>query len=63
MALRSFMFGPPVIEFAITGTAGLMIGQAGLTKDFGLVAGAIVLLLNGSQLLSVDGWLAKNTEK
>jgi uncharacterized membrane protein YphA (DoxX/SURF4 family) len=52
-----------VIEFAITGTTGLMIGQAGLTKDFGLMAGAVVLLLNGSQVLSVDGWLAKNSGK
>jgi uncharacterized membrane protein YphA (DoxX/SURF4 family) len=52
-----------VVEFAITGTAGLIAGQAGLIKDFGLMAGAIVLLLNGSQLLSVDGLIAKRIGK
>ena len=44
-----------VIEFAITGTTGVLIGNAGLAKDFGLLAGALVLLLNGSPLLSIDG--------
>jgi uncharacterized membrane protein YphA (DoxX/SURF4 family) len=48
-----------IIEFAITGTTGLLMGTSGLLKDFGLLAGALVLLLNGSLLLSLDGWLAK----
>jgi uncharacterized membrane protein YphA (DoxX/SURF4 family) len=49
-----------VVEFAVTGTTGLMIGQGGLIKDFGLMAGALVLLMNGSQRLSLDGLFAKN---
>jgi uncharacterized membrane protein YphA (DoxX/SURF4 family) len=52
-----------VVEFAITGTTGIMLGQIALTKDFGLLAGAFVLLLNGSQLLSLDGILGKRTSK
>ncbi len=52
-----------VVEFAITGTTGLMIGQVGLLKDFGLMAGALVLLFNGSQMLSLDGLLAKKLGK
>lgn len=52
-----------VVEFAITGTIGLTIGQGGLTKDFGLMAGALVLLMNGSQKLSLDGLLAKQAVK
>jgi uncharacterized membrane protein YphA (DoxX/SURF4 family) len=51
------------VEFAITGTIGLMGGLGGLLKDYGLMAGGLVLLLNGSQLLSVDGLLAKRTAK
>ncbi|MGA3108032.1 MAG: DoxX family protein [Candidatus Bathyarchaeia archaeon] len=52
-----------VVEFAITGTIGLTIGQGGLIKDFGLMAGALVLLVNGSQKLSLDGLLAKQAVK
>ena len=51
------------IEFAITGTAGLTMGIGAIMKDYGLMAGAIVLLLNGSQFLSVDGLIAKSTAK
>ena len=51
------------IEFAITGTAGLTMGIGALMKDYGLMAGAIVLLLNGSPLLSVDGLLAEKTAR
>lgn len=52
-----------VVEFAITGTTGVMTGSAGLAKDFGLFAGALVLLLNGSMLLSIDGVIAKRRNK
>lgn len=52
-----------VVEFAITGTIGLTIGQGGLIKDFGLMAGALVLVMNGSQKLSLDGVLAKQEVK
>lgn len=48
-----------VVEFAITGTAGVLAGNGGLAKDFGLCAGALVLFLNGSPALSIDGLLAK----
>lgn len=51
------------VEFAITGTTGLMLGVGGLLKDYGLMAGGIVLLLNGSQRLSIDGLLAKRVAK
>jgi len=51
------------VEFAITGTVGLIMGVGGLLKDYGLMAGGIVLLLNGSQLLSLDGLLTENTKK
>ncbi len=51
------------IEFAITGTVGLTMGIGALTKDYGLMAGAIVLLLNGSPLLSIDGFLAESKAK
>ena len=51
------------VEFAITGTIGLMLGLSGLLKDYGLMAGAIVLLLNGSQVLSIDGLIAKRMTK
>jgi len=51
------------VEFAITGTIGLVMGIGGLLKDYGLMAGGIVLLLNGSQLLSVDGLLATGRTK
>ena len=40
------------IEFAITGLMGV-------TKDFGLFAGALVLLFYGSFMLSADGLIAK----
>jgi uncharacterized membrane protein YphA (DoxX/SURF4 family) len=49
----------PVVEFAITGTLGVMTGTSALMKDFGLLAGALVLLANGSPLLSIDGLIAK----
>jgi uncharacterized membrane protein YphA (DoxX/SURF4 family) len=52
-----------VVEFAITGTIGLTTGTSGLLKDYGLMAGALVLLLNGSQKLSLDGLLAKKMGK
>lgn len=52
-----------IIEFAITGTTGIMGGNAGLAKDLGLFAGGLVLLMNGSLVLSVDGWLAKKSNK
>jgi uncharacterized membrane protein YphA (DoxX/SURF4 family) len=53
----------PVVEFAITGTVGLMGGIGALTKDYGLMAGALVLLANGSPLLSIDGLLAKKLNR
>ena len=49
------------VEFAITGTTGLMLGVSGRLKDYGLTAGA--LLLNCSQVLSIDGFLAKRKAK
>ena len=52
-----------LVEFAITGTTGLMIGNSGLVKDIGLMAGALVLVMNGSQLLGLDGLLANKVEK
>lgn len=52
-----------IVEFVITGTTGVMAGQGGLMKDFGLMAGALVLLANGSPALSVDGLLAKRLKK
>jgi hypothetical protein len=39
-----------------------MTGSSGLLKDFELMAGALVLLMNGSQLLSVDSLPAKKME-
>lgn len=51
------------VEFAITGTAGLTMGVGALLKDYGLMTGGIVLLLNGSQALSVDGLFAKRMAK
>ena len=51
------------VEFAITGTAGLAMGVGGLLKDYGLMACGIVLLLNGSQVLSIDGLLDRSTAK
>lgn len=48
-----------LVEFAITGTTGVLSGNVGLAKDFGLMAGALVLLANSSPLLSVDGLIAK----
>lgn len=41
-----------VVEFAITGTSGIL-------GDYTRMAGALVLLLNGSLLLSIDGLIAK----
>ena len=46
-----------VVEFAITGTNGLFRGALG---DYSLMAGSLVLLLNGSLLLSIDGLIAKS---
>lgn len=48
-----------IFEFAITGMTGLVMGSSGLMKDFGLLARALVLVLNGSLLLRLDGGLAK----
>jgi uncharacterized membrane protein YphA (DoxX/SURF4 family) len=53
----------PIVEFAITGTTGVMGGSAGLAKDFGLFACALVLLANGSPVLSIDGLIAKKANK
>ena len=53
----------PVVEFAITGMTGVLTGNVGLAKDFGLFAGGLVLLLNGSPVLSVDAWLARKAGK
>jgi len=52
-----------VIEFAITGASGVLFGIPALMKDFGLLAGALVLLLNGSAVLSLDGLLSKRASK
>jgi uncharacterized membrane protein YphA (DoxX/SURF4 family) len=52
-----------IVEFAITGIAGIMNGNVGLAKDIGLLAGALVLLANGSPLLSIDGLIAKKANK
>ena len=52
-----------IVEFAITGTTGVLGGNAGLAKDFGLLAGALVLLANGSPLLSIDGLLSRKSNK
>ncbi len=49
-----------VVEFAITGTNGLLRGVPG---DYALMAGSLVLLLNGSLLLSIDGLIAKKKKK
>ncbi len=49
-----------LVEFAITGSTGVMIGNPGLAKDFALFAGALGLLLNGCFLLSIDALLAKS---
>jgi len=46
-----------VVEFAITGTNGLI--TRGFINDYALMAGSLVLLLNGSLLLSIDGLIAK----
>lgn len=48
-----------VVEFAITGTTGVLTGNVGLAKDFGLMAASLVLLVNGSPRLSLDGVIAK----
>ncbi|MGA2783914.1 MAG: DoxX family protein [Candidatus Bathyarchaeia archaeon] len=45
-----------VVEFAITGTNGLLRGSLG---DYSLMAGSLVLLLHGSFRLSLDGLIAK----
>lgn len=48
-----------VVEFAITGTTGVLSGNVGLAKDFGLMTASLVLLVNGSPKLSLDGIIAK----
>lgn len=48
-----------VIEFAITGTSGVLAGNVGLAKDFALLAASLVLVVNGSPRLSLDGIIAK----
>jgi uncharacterized membrane protein YphA (DoxX/SURF4 family) len=53
----------PVVEFAITGSVGLMGGVGALTKDYALMAAALVLLANGSPLLSIDGLISKRANK
>jgi uncharacterized membrane protein YphA (DoxX/SURF4 family) len=50
----------PVVEFAITGTFGVLNGSIPLVHDYALFAGALVLLMYGSPKLSVDGLLAKD---
>jgi len=55
-----------VIEFAITGTfTGLLATpyNNGQAKDYALMAASLVLLLNGSPKLSLDGWIAKRASK
>jgi uncharacterized membrane protein YphA (DoxX/SURF4 family) len=51
------------VEFAVTGTVGLTLGVGAILKDYGLMTGGIVLLLNGSQVLSIDGLLTGNIAK
>jgi uncharacterized membrane protein YphA (DoxX/SURF4 family) len=57
-----------VFEFAITGARGWfgtwfspthITGNFGLLKDFGLMGLALTLFLNGSLVLSLDGYLAR----
>lgn len=50
----------PIVEFAITGTFGVLNGSIPLLHDYALCAGAVVLLMYGSPKLSVDGLLAKH---
>jgi len=50
----------PVVEFAITGTVGVLTGSIPLVHDYAICAGALVLLLNGNPKLSVDGLIAKH---
>ena len=50
----------PVVEFAMTGTTGLLTGNIGLTHDYALFAGGLVLLCTGSPVLSLDSLLGKN---
>lgn len=52
----------PIIEFAITGTFGLLTGSIPLVHDYALCAGALVLLAYGSPKLSVDGLIAKHSQ-
>ncbi len=49
----------PVVEFAITGTTGVLTGNIGLAHDYALFAGGLVLLFTGSPALSIDNLLAK----
>jgi uncharacterized membrane protein YphA (DoxX/SURF4 family) len=48
----------PVVEFAITGTFGVVTGS-GLFHDYAICACGLVLLFTGSPALSVDSLLAK----
>ena len=52
-----------IVEFAITGTTGILANNVGLAKDFSLFAAALVLLMNGSPLLSIDGLIVKKRSK
>jgi uncharacterized membrane protein YphA (DoxX/SURF4 family) len=52
----------PIVEFAITGTFGLLTGSIPLVHDYALCASALVLLTYGSPKLSVDGLIAKNRQ-
>lgn len=49
----------PAVEFAITGTTGVLTGNIGLAHDYALFAGGLVLLFTGSPALSIDSLLAK----
>ena len=53
----------PVVEFAITGTTGVLTGNIGLAHDYAFFAGGLVLLFTGSPVLSVDSLLAKRRKK
>ncbi len=52
-----------VVEFVINGTIGVLTGNIGLFHDYANFAGGLVLLVNGSPWLSVDGLLAKRMKK
>jgi len=49
----------PAVEFAITGTFGVLNGSIPLVHDYALCAGALVLFTYGSPKLSLDDLLAR----